>query len=144
VVEKNEGWTIFAVEVEGGEKRLYRIRLEPPTSVVASEYPNCIIVEWNFEDALPDKPLSDAHNAFEAHMEPLGHNNRNSVLMHVYTKPGMKEWCYYARDYPAFMKELNTALAGKPRFPIEILHDTDPGWKYWTSVRDLVQSAPGV
>ncbi len=144
MVEKDEGWTMFVVEVEGGEKRIYRIRLAPPAGVEPSAHSNCVIVEWKFGDALPDKRLSDAHKAFEAHMDPLGYDNRNSVLMHVYTKPGMKEWCYYARDYPAFMREVNTALAGKPRFPIEILHDTDPDWKYWTQVRDLVNSAPGV
>jgi hypothetical protein len=112
--------------------------------VIASDYSNCVIVEWSFEDALPSKPLMDAHRAFEAHMEPLGDNNPNSVLMHVFTRAGMKEWCYYARDYPAFMTDLNTALAGKPRFPIEILHDEDPEWNYWSQIKEFANSAPGL
>jgi hypothetical protein len=141
VTEKNGDWTIFVVEADG-EKRIYRLRLEPPAGLVTSEYSNCVIVEWTFGDALPDQPLQEVHKAFEAHMDPLGFNNPNSLLMHVYTKPGMKEWCYYTRDYPAFMTELNTALAGKPRFPIDILHDKDPGWKYWSQVKELVESAP--
>jgi hypothetical protein len=141
VVENNEDWTIFVVEAEG-EKRIYRMRLKPPPGLVTSEYSSCVIVEWTFGGVLPDKPLQEVHKAFEAHMDPLGFNNPNSLLMHVYTKPGMKEWCYYTRDYPAFMTELNAALAGKPRFPIDILHDKDPGWTYWSQVKELVESAP--
>lgn len=131
---------MIVAQAEGGEKVIYRIRLERPAGVVLSEYENCVIIEWTFQNALPDKVLSEVHRIFEGHMDPLAHNNPNSLLMHVYTRPGMKEWCYYTRDYPAFMTELNTVLAGKPRFPIDILHDKDPSWKYWTEVRDLVTS----
>jgi hypothetical protein len=115
VIDKNGEWTLIALQTEEGP-RVYRIRLQPPTGVTPSEYSNCVIVEWAFEDALPDQQLTQAHRVFDGYMDPLGDNNRNSVLMHVFTRAGMKEWCYYARDYPAFMTDLNTALAGKPRF----------------------------
>jgi hypothetical protein len=143
VVDKNGDWSMFVAQAEGGDKVIYRIRMERPEDVVPSDYENCVVIEWTFQDALPDKVLSEVHKIFEGHMDPLGHDNPNSLLMHVYTRPGMKEWCYYARDYPAFMTELNAALAGKPRFPIDILHDKDPAWKYWSDIRDMVKALPG-
>jgi hypothetical protein len=33
------------------------------------------------------------------------------------------------------MTDFNAALKGKPRFPIQIVHDRDPAWKYQAGIK---------
>lgn len=117
------------------EQRIYRIRSEAPKGVKKKDFSNCVIIEWPFAGGVPDKETNSQQQAFESFMEPLDNYAKNSLLMHVYTGSGIKEWCYYAKDYDRFMQDLNKALARKPRFPINILNDHDPIWKYWASIK---------
>jgi uncharacterized protein DUF695 len=127
-------WQMIALDVEG-EKRVYRIRTAAPKGIKPKDFANCVIIEWSFDEGLPDESTNSQHQAFESLMDPLDDHTKNSLLMHVYTGSGIKEWCYYAKDYDKFMKALNKALAKRPRFPINILHDHDPIWKYWSGIK---------
>jgi hypothetical protein len=136
VTEEQKGeWTLIALEAETGP-RIYRIRSEPPAGVKKEVFSESVIIEWKFGEGLPDQATSIAMFAFERHMEPIDNHTEHSLLVHVYTGSGIKEWCYYTKSYDEFMAGLNVALAGKPRFPIEILHDHDPTWTYWSGIKD--------
>ncbi len=56
-------------------------------------------------------------------------------VVHVYTGAGIREWCYYAKSYDQFMEDINRMLAGKPRFPIQILHNRDAIWEYQAGIK---------
>lgn len=140
MTQENDGWLMIGGDAEG-EKKVYRVRLDAPAGVEKSEFANCVILEWRYDESgLPDLKTTALHKAFEALMDPLNERSGNSVLMHVYTGGGIKEWCYYARDYDRYMEELNRVLTGAPRFPIEILYDSDATWKYWGAIRELATS----
>ena len=128
-------WNLIALETEDGP-RIYRIRGEPPAGVEKEIFGESVIIEWRFGGAVPDKATAAAMFAFERHLDPIDDHTKHSLLVHVYTGSGIREWCYYTRSYDEFMRALNVALAGKPRFPIEILHDQDPTWKYWSGIND--------
>jgi hypothetical protein len=136
VVSEEKGeWTLIALEAEDG-KRIYRIRLEPPAGVTKEIFGESVIIEWRFGEGVPDKATAAAMFAFEEYLKPIDDYTKHSLLVHVYTGSGVKEWCYYTKSYDDFMASLNLALAGKPRFPIEILHDRDPTWSYWTGIKN--------
>ncbi|AXQ30538.1 DUF695 domain-containing protein [Solimonas sp. K1W22B-7] len=135
--EAEEEWTMILLEVED-ERRLYRMRLAPPEAVDPARFCESVIVEWRYADAgLPDRETNAAMMAFEELLDALDDPAGNSLMLHAYTGAGIKEWCYYARDYAQFMRDLNTALKGQPRFPIEIFHDHDPVWKYWNGIKEF-------
>ncbi len=134
--EENGSWDLIALEVEGG-KRVYRIRSQAPAGVERTDFRENVIVEWRFGEGLPDQATSAAMREFENHMDPLDDHAGNSLLVHVYTGDGIREWCYYSKDYDKFMEDLNVALADKVRYPIQILHDTDPIWKYADSIKNF-------
>ncbi len=135
--DETQEWMMSVIEGEGG-KRIYRVRQEAPAGVLPAEYANIIVIEWLFEGQMPDKKTNRAQMQFETLMDPLDENG-NSLLMLVCTAPGFKEWCYYARDYDTFMMDLNQALQGQPRFPIDITHNKDNTWKYWTGLKDFAK-----
>ena len=72
---------------------------------------------------------------FEAHLDHLDDHTNNGLLVHVYTGSGIREWCYYVKSYDQFMADFNAALKGKPRFPIQIVHDHDPAWNYQAGIK---------
>ncbi|MEW5914797.1 MAG: DUF695 domain-containing protein [Gemmatimonadota bacterium] len=137
----NDNWLLLVGEADG-EPRTYRIRQGIPDGVARETFTECVIIEWRYADrGFPDKRMTSLHNAFEGILDALNDPKGNSMLAHAYTGGGIKEWCYYAKNYDRFMAHLNEVLAGKPRFPIEIVHDEDPTWKYWTGIREFAMNA---
>ena len=133
--EEEGVWALIALETDAGP-RIYRMRAGPPAGVKKEIFAENVIVEWRYDGGMPDEATAAAMFALQELIEPLDDHTKHSVLMHVFTGTGMKEWCFYTRSYDDFMKALNVALRGKPRFPIEILHDSDPGWEYWSNIND--------
>jgi hypothetical protein len=133
----NDNWLMVA-GLADGEPRMYRIRVELPMDIVRETFQECVIIEWRYAAAgFPDKRTTALHSAFEGLLDSLNDPNANSILVHAYTGGGIKEWCYYVKSYDRYMADLNNALAGKPRFPIEIMHDSDPTWKYWSGIKEV-------
>ena len=131
----DENWEMVALKSDDGN-RLYRIRSQLPDGLDKAAYSENVVVEWRFaDDGLPDKETSAILATFENHIDCLDDAGGNSLLVHVYTGAGIREWCYYTKDYDGFMEALNTALSGKPRFPIQILHAHDPVWKYRDGIK---------
>ena len=58
------------------------------------------------------------------------------------TGNGLKELIYYIRDRDGFSERLNAALAGQPRYPIDITFYHDPEWQELSVTRSLFADAP--
>jgi hypothetical protein len=58
-----------------------------------------------------------------------------AMLALVSTGEGLREWTYYVRSEQQFLKALNQALAGAPRFPLEIHAAPDPQWSTYERFR---------
>src|SRR5262245_57026133 len=109
MAEEENAWTMSAHEVDG-QKRIYRVRSALPAVMKPADFPECVIIEWNYGSGLPNEELSELQSTFEEFMDPLDDPAKNSLLMHVYTGSGIKEWCYYARNYEQYMADLNKEL----------------------------------
>jgi hypothetical protein len=44
------------------------------------------------------------------------------------TGKGACEWRFYSNDNHEFLALLNRALAGQPKYPIDVMHRLDPKW----------------
>jgi hypothetical protein len=140
MAQENDGWVIVAGEADG-QPRMYSVRQELPADIDQAAFAECVIIEWRFaNEGWPDTRQNAIHKAFAGFLEPLS-RSANSLLVHTYTGGGMKEWCYQVKDYDEFMEALNQLLDGKPRFPIEIMHDNDPTWKYNTGITRIALNA---
>jgi len=54
--------------------------------------------------------------------------HRQAFLTVVVTGNGVREWQWYARDDNETLRQLNEALAGHDKFPIDVFMDDDPEW----------------
>lgn len=134
-----EGWTIAEVTKSGRDAGVFRYRRLKPKEWRLVPLSEEVSITWKYEGSIPGKTTSMKMAEFEEALEPLS-EAPNSKLVLVMTVGGLREWCYYTRDYDTFMGELNSCLATHPRFPIEIEHSYDPGWKYWHSFVDRLEA----
>ncbi len=136
--EKSD-WSLVFTEEDDGLKS-WQVRDEVPKGVNVEDYSRSIIIEWRYADEGPPDSKTRQHlNTFGALLDELDNTTGNSINVHVIKGGGVCEWCYYAKDYTVFMQELNKTLAGHPRFPIAILHDEDPTWKYWNGIKEIIR-----
>lgn len=136
--ETRDDWTLIFTEEDDGIKA-WQVRHAVPKGVSTSDFPTSVVIEWRYADEGP--PTQEAREqlyAFGAHLDPLDNLTSDSVLVHVIKGGGICEWCYYTREYKRFMEHLNKLLADKPQFPIKILHDRDPTWKYWRGIKECI------
>lgn len=131
-----EKWNVVA-RIGGDEQKIFRVRLERPDGVDQAVFSECVVIEWTYGGALPDPATGTLLQHFETLLDGLDDQQQGSVEMLAITGNGKREWCYYTRDYDAFMAAFNAALLTSPRFPIAIEHSADPDWRYWTSIGEL-------
>ncbi len=72
-------------------------------------------------------------------LAPLVEKSGASVLVLVSTGENLREWTFYARSEDDFFTALNKALAGQPRFPIEIHAAPDAAWYTYEQFRKGVR-----
>jgi hypothetical protein len=129
-------WTVSTLNSGETVKGITRVRTEAPKGIERADFSTSVIIEWRYQgDGLPDKETDAQQVLLEDLLDPLTDNQDNSFLMHVVLQPGSKEWGFYTKDYDRYMAELNGLLKGHPKFPITIMHDRDPSWSYWTTIK---------
>jgi len=129
-------WMI-AEATNGDKKVIYRFLSEKPKTSKTIPLKEVISITWKYGNDMPDKATQESMEKLENALHKLTVDG-SSELSLVITGLGSKEWCYYAKDYPKFMKDLNKALTGHKRYPIKISHSKDPEWKYWHSFTDKI------
>jgi len=113
---------------------IFRSLQSVPKGAKESEYPFLISVYWpygsNNDSGMPDASTNEAQIIFEDALESLD-SLGVSHLMLVVTGNGRKEWHWYVRDIEDWMQRMNTSLAGKSVFPIEIENSHQPDWSLY-------------
>ena len=131
----NDNWIVDKVTTSDGKTGVFRFIQTKPFSWNKAPLSEEVSISWNYKGDFPDEDANKMMNELEDALAPLS-ESKESCLVLVMTFSGLREWCYYTRDYDAFMKVLNNNLSGKPKFPISIVHSHDPEWKYWHSFVD--------
>jgi hypothetical protein len=100
-------------------------------------FPNRVIIVWKYkaESGMPALEERQAMDRMEDLLAPLVEKSGTSVLALVSTGENLREWTFYAKSEEAFFAALNKALAGHPRFPIEIHAGPDAEWSTYELFR---------
>jgi len=133
-------WRIVKLINPGGQAGVIRIRMSRPERADPVAYATAVEITWHYEGRLPSKQDGELHRAFEGALDGLHWFNGFSELVQVRTGSGAKDWLFYTTDRERFMRELNRALAGQPRYPIKISFYDDPDWAIWRRTVDDIRS----
>lgn len=95
-----------------------------------SSQPDRIIIAWRYEDetGMPAPNEREHMEELEAALAPVVEEGGFATLALVSTGENLREWIYYTQSGEEFFNRLNTALASRPKFPIEIRSAADPAW----------------
>jgi len=119
---------------EDGKPLIFRSIQSVPDGVKETEYPFLVSVYWPYtsenDGGMPDAATNEAQVDFEDALENLD-GPGISHLMLVVTGNGRKEWHWYVKNVEDWMQQLNSALAGKPVFPIQIENSHQPAWSLY-------------
>jgi hypothetical protein len=99
-----------------------------------------VVIQWSYmgEEGMPDNIEVKFMSMLEDSLSPFMAPDGFATLAVVSTGNNLREWIYYAKSETEFMERMNKALAGKPRFPIQVVAVADPKW---TSYETLKASA---
>ncbi|HEX5278027.1 MAG TPA: DUF695 domain-containing protein [Fluviicoccus sp.] len=131
-------WLTASAEFEDGTKKIYSVREQAPEGASPDEFSTVVVIEWIYEEQLPDQHLLKEMQAFEDLLEPLD-DGEESFLVHIITGDGQREWCYYTRSYDRFIQRMNKLLAGRKHYPLDIEYQDHTDWEYWEEIREYVQ-----
>lgn len=99
------------------------------------------VVSWKYEESKNNGlPLANDNSRMILLEEALDNcSTKSGVFRHAYSRTGnnLKELVYYATDQEGFLGELNKALVGHDRYPIEITFYND---KEWTEMKELINN----
>lgn len=133
--EERSDWTMFDWVDEAGPKILQSRDFKP--SDARGRFSVAIIIEWKYgTTGFPNQTVMESIYEVEAALGTI-RNDRSAIHVHTLTGNGLREWCYYAANYPAFEVRFNQLVASFPKLPIEISFQADPKWDYWQNVKSI-------
>ena len=126
----SELWTVATAHDAQNNPVVVRCRSTTPEGVRIQEYPHLMTIAWEYasETGMPAPAEKERMDVLEHGLVDRVEPTTQAFLMVVVTGKGAREWRFYSKDNVEFMALLNRALAGQPKFPIDITHQSDPGW----------------
>jgi len=119
---------------DDGHKLLIRYLADLPPWLQRQEFPKLVAITWSLStpSGMPTREESARTYEFEDILSKAVQDQQVGLLTVVVTGNGIVEWQYYAKDHAQFMTLLNRALKDKPRYPIKIALEADPGWSAYS------------
>jgi len=77
---------------------------------------------------MPRRTSASTWKNWKRRWRPSWKRAASPPLALVSTGENLREWIYYTQSGEEFFNRLNTALAPRPKFPIEIRSAADPAW----------------
>lgn len=139
----SQEWLTAAADYEDGSKKVYSVRQHAPQGADPEEFSTVVVIEWIFDDELPDAHLLQEMQVFEELLEPLD-DGEEHFMAHVITGDGQREWCYYTKNYARFIKHMNRLLAGHQHYPLDIEYQEHTDWEYWQEILEYVSEGQTV
>lgn len=100
-----------------------------------------VILAWRYQsdNGMPALVERQRMDAMEDALEPVLEKDIFATLALVSTGENLREWTYYVKSEVEFMTRLNSALSGKPAFPIEVHAAPDPQWTTYETFKTGVK-----
>jgi len=102
------------------------------------------VISWKYDGGPRNgMPATDTNARMLALEHALDDIEQKGHCRHAYSRTGnsLKEFVYYIADRERFIAAFNDALAGHPRYPIEIHFYEDRGWSDLQKIRELFRRA---
>ena len=136
--EPKDQWSV-ATGSDAGFPMIVRFRNQIPSGVHPADYPHLMAVSWEYQPQTNGMPSSEVTQRMEELEDLLDKGleaNREAFMTVAVTCKGRREWQWYARDDNEFMTLFNSALAGKPPFPVQISHQHDKEWAAYRRIQE--------
>jgi Family of unknown function (DUF695) len=124
-----EQWSV-AQAVNNGKPVLIRFRIQRPTGIEPAAFPFLLSATWSYqsdETGFPGQEELALMGKFEDALAVLEASN-TAHLMVVLTGNGDRDWLWYTRGEAEAMRQVNRALKGQPRYPVQFSVQPDPSW----------------
>ena len=124
-----------------GRTIVFRYAKEFRKGFQAAKLPERVIIAWKYKSdtGMPSVEERKSMDRMEDLIARLVDNAGLSVLSLVSTGENLREWIFYVKSEQHFFGELNAALAGQPRFPIEIHVASDSTWETYRKFQNGVR-----
>lgn len=133
-LSSNDQWSV-AQGTKSGKPLLVRFRSECPQGVEPAAYPFLLSATWSYqpnEHGLPSTEEVEMMDKFEDALASSLEGSQTAYLMVVLTNNGERDWLWYTVGEEAAMRQVNRALKGHQRYPMQFSVQNDRAWRAYT------------
>ena len=138
LLEQNEGqsladdqWSVAQAE-KNGSPLLIRYRSQRPQGVDTAAFPFLLSATWTYqanETGLPAPEEQELMAKFEDASESALEASQTAHLMVILTGNGERDWLWYTCGEAEAMRQVNHALKGHRRYPVQFSVQQDRRWR---------------
>ena len=138
-LEAEESWVVGKAK-RNGKPVIYKLISELPAPELREKLPWLTVLAWKYDgsqhNGMPPEAINQRMIKLEDQLETIA--GKGQLYIDVYTSTGndLKEFVFHISDRDLFMRQLNLALKGQPRYPLDITFYQDPNW---ADVANLLQ-----
>lgn len=129
--EFDDTWSVGEAMLDD-HPMLIRIRQNLRPMAGHPELPHRLRVVWEYApdnaSGLPSPEIGEHMEQCENALVAVFEHDNTTVLTHVLTCDGLRQWVFYASDIQLCADRLNEALPHDPPMPIELSVDSDATW----------------
>jgi len=118
---------------ENGLPVIYSLDNALPPDAVRSRLGWLTVISWKYDgeanNGMPTPDVNQGLLQLEDAIDALAEDNNALHRAYARTGNGLKEFAYYIHDQDRFMEDFNKALAGAPRYPVDIRFYQDQDWQ---------------
>src|SRR5262249_3378418 len=138
LLEQNDGQSVTedpwstAQGKRNGQPLLIRYRSERPRGVEATAFPFLLSATWAYkpnEFGLPSAKEMESMDTFEDALASSLEESQTAHLMVILTGDSERDWLWYTRGEEDAMRQVNQALKGHKRYPVQFSVQKDRAWK---------------
>jgi len=140
-MKEESGWTVATGE-DNGKPLIIRIRKQPPTFAIRSDFPHLLAISWPFDadnrNGMPSAQdvgrMAELEDLLVGGLESPG----EAFVTAAVTGNGIREWQWYARNPRTIMELINKTLGHLDPFPIKISFQDDPAWQGYNGFLEII------
>ena len=127
----DDQWSV-AQGAKNGKPLLIRYRSARPHGVEAAAFPFLLSATWSYqpnESGLPSAEEMKSMDKFEDALASSLEGSHTAHLMVILTGNGERDWLWYTCGEEEAMRQVNQALKGHKRYPVQFSVQKDRAWK---------------
>lgn len=136
-------WSVAQGE-KNGRPLVIRFRTARPQDAEPAAFPFLLSATWTFppnEHGLPAGDEMERMDKFEDALDAALEASQTAHLMVVLTGDGERDWLWYATGEEQAMQQVNQALRGHPRYPVEFSVQKDRAWRAYAQFENSNSSS---